>query len=208
MIADILAACEDAVVTGRSKREFADLVDEFIGLVLSTVAQCHIAHGRSPADEWLQIEAIAISIVNDGFAKMGSDIRVEHTAEGPLIHDRGAGLSSFPGAQCLWDDLGLPRETDVPGQSWDSNGISTFFHSLDFADFRYWDAIYWRTGYIDRRAVNAIIRLSRSTTGERRTTGLWTPIAEPVFCRPFGQKLPLVSFGAELAHERPYDPDV
>ena len=152
VIADIPAACEDAVVTGRSKREFADLVDEFIGLVLSKVAQCHIAHGRSPADEWLQIEAIAISIVNDGFAKMGPDIRVAHTAEGPLIHDRGAGLPSFPGAQCLWDDLGLPRETDVPGQSWDSNGISTFFHSLDFADFRYWDAIYWRTGYIDRRA--------------------------------------------------------
>ena len=35
-----------------------------------------LAHGRSPADEWLQIEAIAISIVNDGFAKMDPDIRV------------------------------------------------------------------------------------------------------------------------------------
>ena len=151
VVTDLLEACQDAVITGRSKREFGELVDECLALVESTVAQCYIAHGKSPAEEYARIESTSISIVNDGFAMMGSDVRVEHTTEGTLIRNRGAGLPQFPGAQCLWDDLGLARETDVPGQSWNTNGISTFFHRLDFADFRYWDAIYWRTGYIDRQ---------------------------------------------------------
>ena len=28
--------------------------------------------------------------------------------------------------------------------------MSTFFHNLSFSEYRYWDAIYWRTGYLDR----------------------------------------------------------
>ena len=51
----------------------------------------------------------------------------------------------------MWDSLGLPRETNVPGQSWNPNGISIFFHQLSFQDYIYWDAIYWRTGYLDRQ---------------------------------------------------------
>ena len=51
----------------------------------------------------------------------------------------------------MWDDLGLPRGTDVPGQSWNPNGISTFLNVLEFTDYRYWDAAYWRTGFIDRQ---------------------------------------------------------
>ena len=50
----------------------------------------------------------------------------------------------------MWDSLGLPRETNVDGQSWNPNGISIFFHQLRFQDYIYWDAIYWRTGYLDR----------------------------------------------------------
>lgn len=52
----------------------------------------------------------------------------------------------------MWDELGLLRETDVPGQSWNQNGISTFFHQLKFEEYLTWDAIYWRTGYLDREA--------------------------------------------------------
>ncbi len=51
----------------------------------------------------------------------------------------------------MWDALGLPRETDVYGQSWNPNGISIFFHQLSFQDYIHWDAIYWRTGYLDRQ---------------------------------------------------------
>ena len=51
----------------------------------------------------------------------------------------------------MWDALGLPRETNVNGQSWNPNGISIFFHQLSFQDYLYWDAIYWRTGYLDRQ---------------------------------------------------------
>ena len=51
----------------------------------------------------------------------------------------------------MWDSLGLPRETRVNGQSWNPNGISIFFHQLSFQDYIYWDAIYWRTGYLDRQ---------------------------------------------------------
>ena len=29
--------------------------------------------------------------------------------------------------------------------------MSTFFHKLTFSDYRYWDAIYWRNGYLDRQ---------------------------------------------------------
>ena len=50
----------------------------------------------------------------------------------------------------LWDELGLPREVDPSGQSWNPTGISVFFHNLRFSDFRYWEALYWRTGYLDR----------------------------------------------------------
>ncbi len=51
----------------------------------------------------------------------------------------------------MWDALGLPRETNVPGQSWNPNGISTFFHRLNFSDFPTLDAILWRTGGLDRQ---------------------------------------------------------
>ncbi len=51
----------------------------------------------------------------------------------------------------MWDALGLTRETNVDGQSWNPNGISTFFHQSSFQDYIYWDAIYWRTGYLDRQ---------------------------------------------------------
>ena len=51
----------------------------------------------------------------------------------------------------MWDAHGLPRETRVNGQSWNPNGISIFFHQLSFQDYIYWDAIYWRTGYLDRQ---------------------------------------------------------
>ena len=63
----------------------------------------------------------------------------------------GIMIPEFPGEHCLWDDLGLPRETDAPGQSWNPNGMSTFFHGLKFSEYRYWDAIYWRNGYLDRQ---------------------------------------------------------
>ena len=51
----------------------------------------------------------------------------------------------------MWDALGLPRETNVPNQSWNPNGISTFFHNVDFSDFLTLDAIFWRTGGLDRQ---------------------------------------------------------
>ena len=59
-------------------------------------------------------------------------------------------LPDFPSEHCIWDDLGLPRETQVEQQSWNPNGMSTFFQGLRFSEYRYWDAIYWRTGYLDR----------------------------------------------------------
>lgn len=51
----------------------------------------------------------------------------------------------------MWDALGLPRDTNVPGQSWNPNGISTFFHKLNFPDFLTFDAVLWRTGGFDRQ---------------------------------------------------------
>ena len=65
--------------------------------------------------------------------------------------DPGSGIPQFPGEHCIWDDLGLPRETDAPQQSWNPNGMSTFFHKIRFSDYRHWDAIYWRNGYLDRQ---------------------------------------------------------
>ena len=155
-IADVLIASEDAVLTGRSEREFEDLVDMCAALVLTTVSECYVAHDKHPSAEPNVIEFTAATIVNDGLEQMHSDVRVDCSHQGFLIRNRGAGLASFSGEFCLWDRLGLSRETDVPGQSWNPNGISTFFHQPDFPGFRYWDAIYWRTGFIDRQ------------TGERR----------------------------------------
>ena len=150
IIADVLIVSEDAVLTGRSQRRFEDLVDMCAALVLTTVSECYMAHDRRlPADPNV-IEFTAAAIVNESLEKMGSDVRVEWTDQSFLIRNRGAGLPSFSGEFCLWDSLGLSRGTDVRGQSWNPNGISTFFHQLDFAGFRYWDAIYWRTGYLDR----------------------------------------------------------
>ena len=150
-IADVLIASEDAVLTGRSQREFEDLVDMCAALVLTTVSECYMAHDKHPSTDPNVIEFTAATIVNDGLEKMGSDVRVEWSHQGFLIRNRGAGLATFPGEFCLWDRLGLSREIDVKGQSWNRNGISTFFHQLDFAGFRYWDAIYWRTGFLDRQ---------------------------------------------------------
>ena len=150
IIADVLIASEDAVLTGRSQREFEELADMCAALVLPTVAECYMVHDKHPTAQADVIEFTAATIVNDGLEKMGSDVRVEWSDQGFLIRNRGAGLPSFPGEFCLWDRLGLSRETDVPGQSWNPNGIPTFFHQLNFAEFRHWDAIYWRTGYLDR----------------------------------------------------------
>lgn len=52
--------------------------------------------------------------------------------------------------QTFWDDIGLPREIGVPGESWNANGMSVFYQGLSFADYRYWEAIYFRTGRYDR----------------------------------------------------------
>lgn len=121
-----------------------------LGLVLSTVSECYIVHGRSLGGDPEFIEATAVAAVNVGLDMMGSDYRVEKSTAGISIHHRGIGLPPFTGKSCIWDHLGLAREVDVPGQSWNPNGMSTFFNKLDFADFRYWDAIFWRTGGLDR----------------------------------------------------------
>lgn len=150
IIADVLIASEDAVLTGRSQRTFEDLVNLCRDLVRSTVSQCYVAHGEDRAAQVDAIASIAAAIMNDGLSKMGSNILVDHTAQDLLIRNHDAAAPESTDGRSLWDSLGLARETSVPGQSWNPNGISIFFHQLDFAAFRYWDAIYWRTGYLDR----------------------------------------------------------
>ena len=149
-VADVLTTLEDATVTGRSRRRFEELIDLCTALVQSMVAKCYMDHGKG-LQEAPVMEATAGAIVNDGLAAMGSDLRLELTTQGLLIKDRGVGIPQFPGEHCIWDDLGLVRETETPGQSWNPNGISTFFHKLKFSDYRYWDAMYWRNGYLDRQ---------------------------------------------------------
>ena len=163
MVADILEACEDAVLTGCSEKEFAELIADTHGTVLNLVRRNYIPRASIPFDLGVATEGIqamhaqeatnviAISVVNDGLHHMASDIRCELTEEGLRVYDRSGGLPQFTGSECLWDELGLPRETEVPGESWNSNGISTFFHRLDFVDFHYLDTVYWRTGYLDRQ---------------------------------------------------------
>ena len=150
-VADVLTGLEDATITGRSARSFEEIIDLCTALVQSIVAKCYMEHGKNLQDESSLIEAISGDIVNEGLTKMESDIRLEFTTQGFLIKDRGIGIPQFPGNRCIWDDLGLRRETDTPGQSWNPNGMSTFFHKLKFSDYRYWDAIYWRNGYLDRQ---------------------------------------------------------
>ena len=150
-VADVLIVLEDAAVTGRSKRSFEELVDQCTALVQSIVAKCYMDHGKSIQEEAPIIEATAGKIINDALTMMRSDIRLDLTSQGFLIKDRGIGIPQFPGEHCIWDDLGLPRETEATGQSWNPNGMSTFFHKLRFSDYRYWDAIYWRTGHLDRQ---------------------------------------------------------
>lgn len=150
-VADVLTGLEDAITTGRSKRSFEEIIDLCTSLVNSIVAKCYMDHGKNLQEEALVMEADSATIVNDGLAIMGSDFRIELTNQGLFIKDRGLGIPQFPGDHCIWDDLGLPRETDTPGQSWNPNGMSWFFHGLNFSDYRYWDAIYWRNGYLDRQ---------------------------------------------------------
>lgn len=163
MVGDILEACEDAVLTGRSEKEFAELIGETTSTVLTLVQRNYVPPADILAElvegaEALRamhtqevIRDITISIVNDGLHHMGSDIRCEFTDRGLRVYDRSGSLPDFAGTECLWDRMGLSRETEVPSESWNPNGISRFFHRLDFDDFRYLDAIYWRTGYLDRQ---------------------------------------------------------
>ncbi len=163
MVADVLSVHENAVLAGRSSDEFTELIARTTGVVLSLVKEYYTPRGGFPFDlgQWNDtveamhteeaINEISIAMVNDGLRHMGSDIRCVLTSQGLRVFSRGGGLPQFSGERSLWDDLGLPRETDVRGESWNPNGISTFFHRLDFSDFRHLDAIYWRTGYIDRQ---------------------------------------------------------
>ena len=163
MVADVLSVHEKAVLGGRSSEECTEVIAQTAGVILSLVKEYYTPRGGFPIDlgQWADtveamhtqeaVNEISIAMVNDGLSHMGSDIRCVLTSQGLRVFSRGGGLPQFSGDRSLWDELGLPRETDVRGESWNPNGISTFFHELDFSEFRHLDAIYWRTGYIDRQ---------------------------------------------------------
>lgn len=159
MVADVLSVRAD-----RASDEFVEFIGQATGAILSLVKEYYRPRGVSPIDLGLwadtveamrtqeAINQISIALVNDGLHHLGSDIRCALTSQGLSIFSRGGGLPQFPGGESLWDELGLPRETDVRRESWNPNGISTFFHQLDFSDFRYLEAVNWRTGYVDRQS--------------------------------------------------------
>lgn len=163
MVADFLAVHEKAALADHSSEEFTELIAQITGVILSLVKEYYTPTGGFPIDlgQWTDtveamhkqeaINEISIALVNDGLRHMKSDIRCTMTPQDLRIFSRSGGLPQFSGDRSLWDDLGLPRETDVRGESWNPNGISTFFHQLDFSEFRHLDAIYWRTGYVDRQ---------------------------------------------------------
>ena len=71
--------------------EFKDLVDAYAGLVLLTVSECYMAHGKQPSAE-PSIEFTTADIINDGLEQMQSDVRVEWSHQGFMIHDRRTSL--------------------------------------------------------------------------------------------------------------------
>ena len=50
----------------------------------------------------------------------------------------------------MWDEMGLPRETKVPGQSLDYNQKPAFLENIDLREYLTLEAIYWRGGFLDR----------------------------------------------------------
>lgn len=71
----------------------------------------------------------------------------------------------------MWDKLGLPRETNVPGQSLNYNQEPAFLHLVKFEDYLTLDAIYWRGGYFDREyglRSHSVLRRIQSRYSEMR----------------------------------------
>ena len=62
----------------------------------------------------------------------------------------GDEIPNFRGRPCIWDRLGLDREIDTPNQSANLDDFPTNLQNTEFSDYRYLDAIYWQSGFLDR----------------------------------------------------------
>ena len=62
----------------------------------------------------------------------------------------GDEIPNFRGRPCLWDKLGLDRETDKSNQSSNRDDFPVHLQDVDFSDYRYLDAIQCPSGLLDR----------------------------------------------------------